>query len=670
MSGLFPHLFSPLTLRRKTLGNRIVFGGHTPNMAVQGVPGEDPLAHFPGERMIAYYAERARGGAAMIVAEAIPAHETSVFARASLRPGDDTLVPHMRRLVEACREHGTVMIQGIAHVGAHGDADNSYTPNWSPSGGHSYLDFHGSHAMTEAKIEAVIEGFVRAARLAKEAGYDGVEVGAGYNALIEQFWDPLVNRRDDRWGGGLENRLRFSTCILEGIRGAVGEDFIVGLAVTGDDSGPGGLDLAARAELLARLDGPGLMDYVAVGAGTFFNTERVMPSFMTEEMFAVPLAAEMKKALKNAPIVASGLVGTVANAETILSGGMADMVSLIRPQMADPHLAIKASEDRPEEIRPCIACNQRCLGRRARDYWMSCLVNPAMGNEHQWGGEPYPPAAGRRGLLIVGAGPAGLEAARVAAERGHRVALMERTDAVGGQLRLTAEQPRRQAVGELLRWYRDELTRLQVEVRLNQNLDAEEVRDFGADAVILATGSSPARDGYQRSRPDVERLPGSEEESVLSIDDVLSGISVPGPRVLLLDESDDWKGAGTALYMAERDLRVSFLTKGAMVAKTLVVTKAHKALRKRFKELGIEEILQAALVSWSEGAATIKHLLRGETETVRFDSLVLSTTNVAEVGLQAALADSGIEVHAVGDCVAPRTAAAAIFEGRRLALAL
>ena len=667
MSGLFPHLFSPLTLRHKTLVNRIVFGGHTTNMAVQGVPGENPLTYYPGERQVAYYAERALGGAAMIVVEAIAAHETSVVARPSLPPGDDTLVPHLRRLVEACREHGAVMVQGIAHVGAHGESDNAFTPAWSPSGGLSYLDFHGSHAMTEAEIEDVIKGFIRTARLAKEAGCDGVEVDAGYNALIEQFWDPLANRRVDRWGGDVDNRSRFAVRVLEGIRGAVGEDFIVGLAVTGDGTGPGGLDLQARTEIVAHLDGRGLMDYVAVGTGTFLDADRATPSFMADEMPGAPLAAEINKALTGARVMAGSGIGTVANAETILAGGMADMVSLIRPQMADPHLANKAARDRPHEIRPCIACNQRCIGRRTRGYWMSCLVNPAMGREHQWSGEP---AATPRRVLVVGAGPAGLEAARVAAERGHKVVLMERTDAIGGQLRLTAAQPRRHAVGELLRWYRDELMRLQVEVRLNQDLDAEGVRDFAADAVIVATGSGPARDGYQRSMPDVEHLPGAEEKSVLSVDDVLSGVPVPGPRVLLLDESDDWKGAGTALYMAERGLRVSFLTKGVLVAKSLIPAKAHKALRKRFKELGVEEIVQSALVSWSDGAATIKHLVLGETETARFDSLVLSTTNVAQAGLQAALAESGIEVHTIGDCVAPRTAAAAIHEGRRLALAL
>jgi len=667
MSELFPHLFSPLTLRHTTLGNRVVFGGHTTNMAVQGVPGEDPLTYYPGDRQVAYYAERALGGAAMIVIEAIAAHETSVVARPSLPPGDDTLVPHLRRLVEACHEHGAVMVQGITHVGAHGEADNAFTPSWSPSGGLSYLDFHGSHAMTEAEIEEVIEGFIRTARLAKEAGCDGVEVDAGYNALIEQFWDPLSNRRDDRWGGGLDNRSRFAVRVLEGIRGAVGEDFIVGLAVTGDGTGPGGLDLQARTEILVRLEGGGLMDYVAVGTGTFLDADRATPSFLADEMPGAPLAAEIKKALKGTRVMAGSGIRTVANAEIILAGGMADMVSLIRPQMADPHLANKAVEDRPQEIRPCIACNQRCLGRRARGYWMSCLVNPAMGREHQWSGEP---ATTPRRLLIVGAGPAGMEVARVAAERGHKIVLIERTDAIGGQLRLAAAQPRRHAVGELVRWYRGELTRLQVEVRLNQGLDADGVRDFAADAVIMATGSRPARDGYQRSMPDVERLPGVEEESVLSIDDVLSGTPVPGPRVLLLDESDDWKGAGTALYMAERGLRVSFLTKGVLVAKGLIPTKTHKALRKRFKTLEVEEIAQSALVSWSDGTATLKHLVRGEIETIQFNSLILATTNVAEADIQAALAESGIEIHAVGDCVAPRTAAAAIHEGRRLALAL
>ncbi|MCG8358800.1 MAG: oxidoreductase, partial [Kiloniellales bacterium] len=195
MAEAFPHLFTPLDLRHVTLKNRIVFGAHTANMSVEGLPAE---------RHLGYYRERALGGAAMIVVEPVPAHRTAVLTRGNFRPEDDAVIPHFRRITEACHAHGTVMIQQLYHVGQHGDAANSFEPNWSPSGLPSYHDADGSHAMTDAEIEEVIEAFAQAARRAKDAGFDGVELFAAYHALIDQFWTPWSNRRDDRWGGSFD----------------------------------------------------------------------------------------------------------------------------------------------------------------------------------------------------------------------------------------------------------------------------------------------------------------------------------------------------------------------------------------------------------------------------------------------------------------------------------
>ena len=223
MSSQFPHLFTPLDLRHKTLKNRIVFGAHTANMAVAGLPGT---------RHHHYYLERARGGAAMIVVEPVPAHRTAVLTRGNFRAEDDSLVEAFRPITEACRDHGTVMIQQIYHVGQHGDADNSFEASWSPSGLPSYHDSDGSHAMSDAEIEELIEAFAQAARRCHEAGFDGIELFANYQALIEQFWTPWSNRRDDKWSGPLENRARFCLEIIERIRALCGQDFIVGLAVS------------------------------------------------------------------------------------------------------------------------------------------------------------------------------------------------------------------------------------------------------------------------------------------------------------------------------------------------------------------------------------------------------------------------------------------------------
>ena len=214
MTNLFPALFNPLPLRHKTLRNRIVFGAHTANMSDLGLPGE---------RHRGYYEERARGGAGMIVVEPVPVHRTAVLTRGNFRHSTDEIIPHFRKVTDAVHAHGAVICHQLYHVGQHGDLDNSYEASWSPSGLPSFHDSDGSHAMNEAEIEEIIEGFVEAARRAKESGFDGIELFAAYNAIIDQFWLPWSNRRTDQWGGSLENRLRFGAEIMRRIRAAVGD---------------------------------------------------------------------------------------------------------------------------------------------------------------------------------------------------------------------------------------------------------------------------------------------------------------------------------------------------------------------------------------------------------------------------------------------------------------
>ena len=279
MSHPFPHLFQPLTLRHKTLKHRLNFGAHTANMAEGGVPGE---------RHLGYYSERARGGAAMIVCEPIPTHRTGVLTRGNFRPGDDAVIPHFRKITDTCHEFGTVMVHQLYHVGQHGDFDNSYEPSWSPSGLPSYHDSDGSHAMDEAEIEELIESFAQAARRAKESGFDGIELFAAYHAVIDQFWTPWSNRRDDRWGGTLENRVRFSTEIIKRIRAYAGEDFIIGMAVSCDPDIDIALSIEALQEIVAWHDERGLIDYVTCGTGSYFDFYKLMPTFVYGTSWVCP----------------------------------------------------------------------------------------------------------------------------------------------------------------------------------------------------------------------------------------------------------------------------------------------------------------------------------------------------------------------------------------------
>ena len=666
----YPNLLAPLTIRDRRLKNRIVFGAHVTNMAEErALPGR-PYGHIPGEQFHAYYVRRAQGGAGMIVIEPMPVHDTTRLTRAALLHDDDAILPALRRLVDACHAYGTVVVQQLQHVGAHGDADNSYRPNWSPSGVASLRDFHGSHAMSAAEIETTIAGFADAARRSRSAGCDGVEISAAQSGLIEQFWSPLSNLRDDRWGGSLANRMRFSERVFRAVRAAVGEDCILGLAVSGDDEPEGGLRTADRQDILAALDEAGLIDYVVVKPGNAFAPARTVPPFLMGEMLGPPLAAPLRSVLKQARLIAEGGIRSAEAAEAIIADGHADLVSLVRAQIADPDFSAKAAAGHGNEIRPCIACNQWCEGRRARDYWISCVVNTGAGREHAWDSAESRRAAAPRRILVVGAGPAGLEAARVLAARGHRVVLAEREAEIGGQLRLAARQPERHGLGDLLAWYRGELMRQQVELRLGQALDAGEVRRMAPDAVVLATGALPARDGWQRALPQFDRLPGVDDPRVLAVEDVLAGCAVPGYRVLVLDETEGWPAAGTALLLAQRGHAVAILSRHALIARGLVATRAHGPLRAMLRRLGVEEIVNAAILRWDGGRAVIQNRLDGSETERHFDALVLATTNAPENFLARALAGAPMPVHVIGDAVAARSLGMAIYEGRRLAMAL
>ncbi len=659
MKAAYPHLFSPVRLGSRLLRNRIVFGAHTANMAVNGLPTE---------QHVAYYEERAMGGAAMIVIEPMPVHPAAVLTRGNFRPGDDTVIPRFRRVSEAIQRHGAVAIQQLYHVGAHGDSDNSFHPHWSPSGGPSYHDSDGSHAMTEVEILETIEAFVAAARRCQAAGFDGVEVWAAYLGLVDQFWTPWTNRRQDRWGGSLENRTRLSREILRRIRETCGPDFIIGLSVSDDPVNSVNLQKEELAEIVALHDAEHLFDYVTCGSGGYLDFYRLMPTFVFPEKLGADLAATLKKVVKNGLVTAESHIRTPENAETVLGEGAADLVSIVRGQIADPHLAAKAAAGRAEDIRGCISCNQMCWGRRSRDYWISCLINPSAGREYLWNGDRFTPAAESRRVLVVGAGPAGLEAARSAAERGHRVILAEAASRIGGQFLLAGHQPRRAQILDLLAWYERQLEKLGVELRLNCYMEADEVADIAADVVILATGSMPPGTGFQKALPARDHLPGIEKGRVHSVDEVLSRQVKPGPHVILFDEAGGWRGCGTAWKLAEEGHRVTLVTPDPMVGKELVRTAADGPLRQILGRLGVTWLTEKSLLEWRGDAVLLADHNTGAESLLEGDCLVLDTTRQALDELSGALSARGIACRLIGDCAAPRQAPYAFYEGRKAGL--
>lgn len=655
MTHAFPALFQPLQLRHKALRNRIVFGSHTANMSDMGLPGE---------RHRGYYEERARGGVGMIVVEPTPVHRTAVLTRGNFRHSTDEVIPHFRKITDAVHSHGAVICHQLYHVGQHGDFDNSYEPSWSPSGLPSFHDSDGSHAMTEAEIEEIIESFVQAARRAKESGFDGIELFAAYNAIIDQFWLPFNNRRDDRWGGSFENRMRFSRTLMERIRKMAGDDFIIGLAVNMDPTAKVSQTIEQLQEIVAWHDERQLMDYVTCGTGSYFAHQGIIPNVFFADKLGAPHAEALKKVVKFAKVQCESHVRTPENANYVVASGQADTVSIVRGQIADPHLANKAKEGRAEDIRPCLSCNQMCWGRRYRDYWISCLINPSAGREFEWGGDRFVAAAKPKSVLVVGGGLAGLEAARVAAERGHKVTLAEASDKLGGQFRLAGQQPRRQQILDYIDWFERQMARLQVKVMLNMPMDADEARAVAADVVIVATGSLPDGKAFQHGLPEHDALPGIARGNAWSAEDVMSRNARLGKRVIVLDETANWKGGGTALFLAEQGHEVIIVTGAPTVMFEMARTNADGQARERLRQLGARIITDAVMLEWHGDGATVRES-GAKPERIAADSLVTATTNVSERGLSDELGAA-----AIGDAMAARTAAMAIYEGRKLAMSI
>ena len=657
----YKNLFQPLELRHRTLDNRIVFGAHTANMSEQGLPGE---------RHRGYYEERAIGGAAMIVVEPMPVHATAVLTRGNFRHCDDAVIPHFRKLTDAVHAHGTTILQQLYHVGQHGDSDLSFMPHWSPSGLASYHDSDGSHTLRESEILEVIECFTLAAKRCQAAGFDGVDLFAAYHALLDQFWTPWSNKRDDRWGGSLENRCRLSVSIINSIREACGEDFIIGMSISYSEETPYVMTLDQLQEVIAQHDATANLDYVSCGAGNYVDYERLMATFVYGDKQGVPLAAALKSVVKHAKVTAECHIRTPENADYTIASGDSDLVSIVRGQIADPHLTNKAREGRDEDIRGCISCNQMCWGRRSRDYWISCLINPSAGREFEWGGDRFRKTDQPKKVLVVGAGPAGMEAARVAAERGHEVTLVEALGDPGGQFRLAGLAPRRGQITELIAWYLRQFEQLGVDVRYFSPLDEQDILEFGADEVVLATGSLPDGLARQRWLPEHEQLPGLENGHVYACEEVLRGQAELGKSVIVLDEGGNWRGTGTAWHLADKGHEVTIVTPDELIGKELCRTTVDSRIRAALKKLGVSFMTESVIAHWHGDHATVRSLLDGSTQRVDASTIVTATTNTVFNDVELALAESDIKFHLVGDAAAPRQAPYAFHDGRKIGLAL
>ncbi len=643
----FPHLLSPLRIGPRTVRNRVLVTAHEPRLAER---------FQAGERYVAYQRARARGGAGLQISGATPVHDSGIGGAGAdgLLLTDDDCVPALSRLAEAVHAEGGAFLMQLAHYGGTGDTAEPGRPLWGPSPIASELSRMVPHVMTTREIAEVVRGFGAAAGRVRSAGLDGCEILAAFGLLIAAFLSPYSNKRTDAYGGSLDNRLRFCLEVVDAVREGAGPDLIVGVRIPGDEMVEGGLDPATMRQVACRLAATGKVDYLNVAAGT--NLDRVArathwgPTPQPHGVY-VPLAADIKGVVA-IPVFTTGRITDPRMAEAIIAEGKADMVGMTRAHIADPNLVAKLREGRTDDIRPCVGANV-CIASVMSGRHVRCVHNPEAGREAAWG--PLRPAAKPKRVVVIGGGPAGLEAARVAALRGHRVELYERAAELGGQLRWTRAVPAMRELATIIDWQEAQLGKLQVAVHRGVDVTSERLASIEADAIIVATGARP-------HRVDV---PGAATAGipVVTPNEVFDG-AAPTPRTAVVwDEAGLYGAIGAAEVLAERGAAVHLVTPAFMVAEDMDVVR-RVPVYQRLEQAGCRLHPARKVARVEAGAVVLAGAYGGVEERIENVGLIVGWHGRrADEGLAAALEARGGEVRWIGDCVAPRLVDIAMAEG-------
>ncbi len=648
MSG-FPYLFAPLKIGRIVVSNRIHFAAHLTNF------GENNRI---SERHIHYYRERAQGGCGLITTEELSVHPTDYPYAKLVDAYKPEVIPGFQELTKTIHQTETKIFAQLNHNGMQGDGKNSRLPVWGPSAGKDPLFRETAKEMEIEDIRECLEFFARSAVHAVEGGFDGIELQIGHSSLIRQFLSPATNFRQDDYGGTSENRLRFCLEVIQSVRQAIGPDFTLGVRLNADEMHPrGGLTLEDAKIIAQQLEATDQLDFMDLSLGTFHHLFLVEGSMHTPLAYTVPLAAGIRSVI-TLPVFCTNRINDPHLAEKILADGRADMIGMVRALICDPELPNKAREGRVEDVRQCIACNQGCIGRMGLGYLLGCVQNPAVGREKVWGAGTLRPAERPKKVLVIGGGPAGLEAARVAALRKHEVILLEKNPEVGGQNLIAGQAAGRQEITGVTRWLVGQISQLDIDLRLGMEATEALVLAEKPDAVVVASGSLPKEHPFpgDYSFPDVVTAP-----------QVLTGLVVAGPRVLLIDLEGHHQGTGTAEYLADRGRVVHILTPALFIGSQLGPLQDLYLTRKRLAQKGVTFTPDIAVLEIQ--GKLVKGLNVYSNQLIDFedqDTIVLVAGNRSCDALYFALKGKVQELYRIGDCLAPRKTDTAILEGHRV----
>jgi 2,4-dienoyl-CoA reductase (NADPH2) len=651
--GTYKHLFRPLRLGPLTLRNRVVFSAHLTNYAQGGRPTAQHAA---------YYAARAAGGAGLIITEEHSTHRTDWPYEKLIHGFDPAVIPGYRAITDAVHAHGVPILAQLNHNGGQASSMYSRLPVWAPSPVPDPLFREVPKAVEPHEIAEIVAGYATVAGHCMRGGFDGIELQCSHSSIVRGFLSPATNERTDSYGGSPANRARLLLEIVAAVREVIGPDRALGVRLCGDELIEHGTTIEDAVAVARMVEATGQVDYINTSIGVATAT-----LYMIEASMAIPpgYAMFIPSAIRQAvdlPVVGVGRFKDPLQADRALEQGQCDLIGVVRGQIADPDFVAKARAGRALEIRTCLSCNQECVGRMGLNRWLGCIENPRTGKESV----PLPtPRGPGRDVLVVGGGPAGLQAAVTAASRGHRVTLLERNPRTGGQVAVAASVPARAEFLDLVRNLAAQAARLGVTIETGTAADAASVRARRPDAVVLATGALPNRPWWAG---DLER--------VVDVRDVLEGRAAPSGRVLVVDELGFHQATSVAELLADRGCTVEVMTNGMVVGQDLGVTLDletwNVAARAKDITQSCDRVVMGAKDEGEDGGVVLDvlHHPTGVTTRAGADWVVCAVHQRADDALWHELRDAPFTVLRAGDCVAPRRAHAAVVEGERVAVTL
>lgn len=640
------HLFSSLRVGTLILSNRIICPPMSMSYAHEGLPTK---------RLAAHIGEIAKGGVGMIITESQMVHPSSVYKAMNIHAFDDRCIEGLRSMASASHRYAVPIVGHLAHMGLQMTYRASLMPLLAPS----VVSRRGIRqipkAMEQEDINDIVEAFGQAAARNKAAGLDGVEIHGAHGHLIGQFMSPLTNLRTDDYGGNMEKRVRFPLEVIGSIRNAVGRDFVVGMKISADELLEGGLTHQDMKMIATKLAATGLLDYLAISVGTYATLATSKASWYFPPGPIVHLAAGIKNVV-GIPVFVGARIKDPNQADRILGDNMVDGVMLGRPLLADPEYPRKVAAGELDNIRPCIYCNFcSATGGLTQAAPVLCAVNPDLGHERTARRRQSSKIPKR--VLIVGGGPAGLETAREAALRGHKVTLCERSAELGGQVALLAKDPNTAELAEITRYLIRQVTKLGIEVKLNTVVTTHLVKEMKPDEVVVATGA----------KPFIPDIPGARGQNVITYAETFERPESVGKTVVVLGAEYGFLTPLTiADYLADRGHQVEIVSELAVAGADLEA-QVRIALYGRLSKKGVVLTQLTAVRAIDSNAVVVVDLFsKAERKIESVDTVVLAAGTRADDALYRELGGRSAGLHAVGDCIAPRGLYAAISEGSKM----